>query len=115
MSDLTQRFEAAVANSKNLSERPDNPTLLKIYALYKQATAGDVSTEARPGFSDFVARHARVAVLHQRHVAVQLRARLCQRKSLCRQQRIQPLEPTRICCCVIHISTILISRAVTNR
>ena len=55
MSDLTQRFEAAVANSKNLSERPDNPTLLKIYALYKQATAGDV-TEARPGFSDFVAR-----------------------------------------------------------
>ena len=55
MSDLTQRFEAAVANSKNLSERPDNPTLLKIYALYKQATAGDVS-EARPGFSDFVAR-----------------------------------------------------------
>lgn len=55
MSDLSQQFEAAVANSKNLSERPDNPTLLKIYALYKQATAGDVS-EARPGFSDFVAR-----------------------------------------------------------
>ena len=28
MSDLTARFEAAVADSKNLSERPDNATLL---------------------------------------------------------------------------------------
>jgi hypothetical protein len=37
MSDLNAAFEAAVANSKNLSERPDNATLLKIYALYKQA------------------------------------------------------------------------------
>ena len=35
MSDLKKKFEAAVANSKNLSERPDNATLLKIYALYK--------------------------------------------------------------------------------
>ena len=41
MSDLKARFEAAVANSKSLSERPDNPTLLKIYSLYKQATVGD--------------------------------------------------------------------------
>ncbi|WP_066705795.1 acyl-CoA-binding protein [Curvibacter delicatus] len=55
MSDLQTRFEAAVANSKNLSERPDNPTLLKIYALYKQATTGDVEGD-RPGFSDFVGR-----------------------------------------------------------
>ena len=39
MADLNATFEAAVANSKNLSERPDNVTLLKIYALYKQATA----------------------------------------------------------------------------
>ena len=38
------RFDAAVANSKNLSERPDNATLLKIYALYKQASEGDVTT-----------------------------------------------------------------------
>ncbi|HRO82257.1 MAG TPA: acyl-CoA-binding protein, partial [Alicycliphilus denitrificans] len=36
MSDLNAAFEAAVANSKLLTERPDNPTLLKIYALYKQ-------------------------------------------------------------------------------
>ena len=55
MSDLQSRFEAAVANSKNLSERPDNATLLKIYALYKQGTAGD-NTEKKPGFSDMVGR-----------------------------------------------------------
>lgn len=55
MADLNATFEAAVANSKNLSERPDNATLLKIYALYKQATAGD-NTEKKPSFSDMVAR-----------------------------------------------------------
>jgi diazepam-binding inhibitor (GABA receptor modulator, acyl-CoA-binding protein) len=55
MSSLKARFEAAVANSKNLSERPDNATLLKIYALYKQATAGE-NTEKKPGFSDMVGR-----------------------------------------------------------
>ncbi len=55
MSDLKSRFEAAVANSKNLSERPDNATLLKIYGLYKQATTGDI-TEKKPGFSDMVGR-----------------------------------------------------------
>ena len=55
MSDLNARFEAAVANSKKLSERPDNATLLKIYALYKQATAGD-NAEKKPGFGDMVGR-----------------------------------------------------------
>ena len=55
MSDLNARFETAVANSKKLSERPDNATLLKIYGLYKQATAGD-NTEKKPGFSDMVGR-----------------------------------------------------------
>ena len=55
MSDLKSRFEEAVANSKTLSERPDNPTLLKIYALYKQATSGDVSGK-RPGFTNPVGR-----------------------------------------------------------
>ena len=55
MSDLTARFNAAVANSKNLSERPDNATLLKIYGLYKQATAGD-NAEKKPGFGDMVGR-----------------------------------------------------------
>ena len=55
MSDLKSKFEAAVAASKDLSERPDNMTLLKIYALYKQASAG-APTDARPGFSDMVGR-----------------------------------------------------------
>ena len=55
MSDLNARFEAAVANSKTLSERPDNSTLLKLYALYKQATAGEVEGR-RPGFTDMVGR-----------------------------------------------------------
>jgi acyl-CoA-binding protein len=55
MSDLKARFEAAVANSKKLAERPDNSTLLKIYGLYKQATAGD-NAEKKPGFGDMVGR-----------------------------------------------------------
>jgi diazepam-binding inhibitor (GABA receptor modulator, acyl-CoA-binding protein) len=55
MADLKEAFEAAVANSKNLSERPDNGTLLKIYALYKQATSGD-NAEKKPGFGDMVGR-----------------------------------------------------------
>lgn len=55
MSDLQSLFEAAEANSKLLPEKPDNPTLLKIYGLYKQATLGD-NAEKKPSFSDFVAR-----------------------------------------------------------
>jgi diazepam-binding inhibitor (GABA receptor modulator, acyl-CoA-binding protein) len=55
MSDLKSRFDAAVAQSKSLSERPDNTTLLKIYGLYKQGTVGD-NTEKKPGFGDMVGR-----------------------------------------------------------
>lgn len=55
MSDLKTKFDQAVADSKNLSERPDNQTLLKLYALYKQASAGDVEGK-RPGFTDMVGR-----------------------------------------------------------
>jgi acyl-CoA-binding protein len=55
VSDLKAKFEQAVADSKTLSERPDNQTLLKLYALYKQATAGDVDGK-RPGFTDMVGR-----------------------------------------------------------
>lgn len=55
MSDLKAQFEQAVADSKQLPERPDNMTMLKIYALYKQATSGDVQG-ARPGFGDMVGR-----------------------------------------------------------
>lgn len=52
---LQEQFDQAQADSKNLSERPDNMTLLKIYALYKQASAGDVDGK-RPGFTDMVGR-----------------------------------------------------------
>jgi diazepam-binding inhibitor (GABA receptor modulator, acyl-CoA-binding protein) len=55
MADLNAEFETAVANSKNLPQRPDNATLLKIYGLYKQATAGDVQ-DKKPGFGDMVGR-----------------------------------------------------------
>ncbi|MCE2680351.1 MAG: acyl-CoA-binding protein [Burkholderiales bacterium] len=55
MSDLNTRFTTAVAESKQLKERPDNKTLLTIYALYKQATDGD-NTGKRPGFTDLVGR-----------------------------------------------------------
>jgi acyl-CoA-binding protein len=55
MSDLKTKFEAAVAGSKSLTERPDNSTLLKIYALYKQASSGD-NTEKKPGFGDMIGR-----------------------------------------------------------
>lgn len=52
---LQEQFDQAQADSKNLSERPDNMTLLKIYALYKQASAGDADGK-RPGFTDMVGR-----------------------------------------------------------
>ena len=55
MSDLNALFEKAVAESKTLPEKPDNMTLLQIYALYKQASAGDVDGK-RPGFTDMVGR-----------------------------------------------------------
>jgi len=48
-------FDAAVAASKQLPEKPDNMTLLKLYSLYKQSTEGDVQGK-RPGFTDMVGR-----------------------------------------------------------
>jgi diazepam-binding inhibitor (GABA receptor modulator, acyl-CoA-binding protein) len=55
MADLKKQFEQAVADSKSLPDKPDNMTLLKIYALYKQASSGDVDGK-RPGFTDMVGR-----------------------------------------------------------
>ncbi len=49
--DLPARFQQAADDSKKLPKRPDNNTLLKLYSLYKQATAGDVSG-SRPGGFD---------------------------------------------------------------
>ncbi|MFD2245871.1 acyl-CoA-binding protein [Pontibacter ruber] len=45
-------FESAVERTKTLTERPSNDVLLQLYALFKQATEGDVNTE-RPGGFDF--------------------------------------------------------------
>ena len=55
MSDLRAQFEAAAKAAQSLPKRPDNTTLLELYALYKQATAGDVEGK-RPGFTDIVGR-----------------------------------------------------------
>ena len=55
MSDLKKQFEAAAAASKNLKDRPDNDTMLKLYALFKQASVGDVEGK-RPGFTDMIGR-----------------------------------------------------------
>ena len=53
MSDLQAQFEQAAKDVHALAERPDNDTLLRLYALYKQGAEGDVSG-AKPGFFDFV-------------------------------------------------------------
>jgi len=53
MSEVTQAFEAAAQRVQALEERPDNDTLLRLYALYKQGSEGDVRGP-KPGFFDFV-------------------------------------------------------------
>jgi len=52
--ELKQQFEQAAADSKNLSERPSNETLLQLYSLYKQGTEGDVNTDPPSNPFDFV-------------------------------------------------------------
>lgn len=52
---LAAQFAQAQLDSKNLPERPDNMTLLKIYALFKQASNGDANGE-RPGMTDMIGR-----------------------------------------------------------
>lgn len=53
MSDLNARFEQASVDAKSLSERPDNQTLLRIYALYKQGSEGDIERD-KPSMTDMV-------------------------------------------------------------
>lgn len=53
MADIKTDFEEAAKAVKTLAQRPDNDTLLKLYALYKQGAEGDVNG-AKPGFFDFV-------------------------------------------------------------
>ena len=52
--DLTEQFHSAVSRSRELPSRPSNEDLLSLYALFKQATEGDVTGE-RPGGFDFKA------------------------------------------------------------
>ena len=54
MSELKAQFEKAAVAVKSLPERPDDNTMLQLYALYKQGSTGDVQG-AKPGFFDFVA------------------------------------------------------------
>jgi diazepam-binding inhibitor (GABA receptor modulating acyl-CoA-binding protein) len=53
--DLNDLFNQAVAESKDLKDRPSNDTMLQLYSLYKQATLGDANGEA-PNMFDFVAK-----------------------------------------------------------
>lgn len=53
MNASTDLFARAATAAKSLPERPDNETLLRLYGLYKQGSAGDVSGD-KPGFFDFV-------------------------------------------------------------
>ena len=53
MSESKDVFEQAAQAAKSLPERPDDATMLQLYALYKQATEGDVQG-SKPGFFDFV-------------------------------------------------------------
>jgi acyl-CoA-binding protein len=51
--DIKTKFDAAAAAAKKTKRKPDNATLLKLYAYYKQATDGEVKGD-RPGGFDFV-------------------------------------------------------------
>lgn len=54
--ELVELFEKAVADSKSLSEKPSNETLLQLYSLYKQATEGDNTSDPPSNPFDFVAK-----------------------------------------------------------
>ncbi|HKF01758.1 MAG TPA: acyl-CoA-binding protein [Candidatus Sulfotelmatobacter sp.] len=55
MSDLQDHFARAQQDVNELAERPDNNTMLKLYALFKQAAQGDATGE-QPSSFDFVRR-----------------------------------------------------------
>ena len=53
MSELQTAFEKAAAEAKSLNQMPSNNKLLKLYALYKQGSSGNVTGE-KPSAMDFV-------------------------------------------------------------
>ena len=54
--ELTSLFEQAVSDSKELSDRPSNETLLQLYSLFKQSTDGDAGVDGPSNPFDFVAK-----------------------------------------------------------
>ena len=54
--ELKEQFEQAAAESKTLSAKPSNETLLQLYSLYKQGSVGDVDTEPPVNPFDFVGK-----------------------------------------------------------
>jgi diazepam-binding inhibitor (GABA receptor modulator, acyl-CoA-binding protein) len=54
--ELKEEFEQATVESKNLSEKPSNDTLLQLYSLYKQSTQGDADADPPSNPFDFVAK-----------------------------------------------------------
>ena len=54
--ELTSLFEQAISDSKDLSERPSNETLLQLYSLFKQSTDGDAGQDGPSNPFDFVAK-----------------------------------------------------------
>jgi len=54
MTEINSDFDKAAVAVKSLPSRPDNDTMLQLYALFKQGSSGDVSGD-KPGFFDFVA------------------------------------------------------------
>lgn len=54
--ELSELFEQAAADSKNLPSKPTNEILLQLYSLYKQGTVGDINAEAPSNPFDFVAK-----------------------------------------------------------
>ncbi|WP_207512710.1 acyl-CoA-binding protein [Longitalea luteola] len=54
--NIQEQFDQAVARSKTLTEKPGNDILLQLYALYKQATEGDINIEPPTNAFDFVAK-----------------------------------------------------------
>ena len=52
---LKEDFDAAQVRVKQLTKAPDTMTLLELYALYKQGSAGDVQG-SRPGMLDIKGR-----------------------------------------------------------
>jgi acyl-CoA-binding protein len=56
MTDIDQQFAQAQTDVTELPERPGNLTLLRLYALFKQGSTGDVSGD-KPGMTDIVGKY----------------------------------------------------------